>query len=109
MEEPEETREARNIARFNQLRRELNAWKSKHDDEIWHIEALVGIGQRAFSVRVWFLIGGLSVPTLYEIAHSPDYGNFTVYAQEATDGFYLWDKVSVTSAARLTQALDSAY
>ncbi len=109
MEEPEEVREAHDVAQFNRFRRELDAWKSKHDDEIWHIEAQVGLSQQPFTVRVWFLIGGLSVPTVYEVVRSPGYGNFAVYGQEVTGGFYLWDRTQTTSAASLTQALDAAH
>ena len=107
--ETEEARDARNVVWLTRLRRELNAWESRHGGEIQHIEAQVGLGQQTFSVRVWFRIGGLFVPTVYEVVRSPDCGSFTVYGQAATGGFYLWDRVLVTSAAKLTQALDAAY
>ena len=105
--ETEEAQDARDVAWLNRLRRELNAWESRHGGEIQHIEAQAGLDQQTFSVRVWFRIGGLFVPTVYEAAHSPD-GTFTVYGQEATGGFYLWNRYLVTHAAKLTQALDAA-
>ena len=100
---------AQEVAMFARFNREINAWLSKHGEEVQHIEAQVGFSGRPFSVRVWFFIGGLFVPDVYEAVQSP-YGGFTVYAQTVTDGFYLWDKGSpVTSAAKLTQALDAAF
>ena len=108
MEDSEETRFARDVAHFAQLKEELDVWESRHVGEIWHIEAQVGLGQQAFSVRIWFLIGDLLVPTVYEAVHSPD-GTFTVYAQKMTDGFYVWERTLVNHAAELTQALNAAY
>ena len=108
MGETEEAQDARNVAWLNRLRKELNAWESRHGGDIQHIEAQVGLDQQTFSVRVWFRIGGLFVPTVYEATRSPD-GTFTIYGQEATDGLYLRDRYLVNHAAKLTQALDAAH